>query len=172
MSSPAVADLSTYAGSWTLDPSQTSVVFHTKAVWIVNVKGTFKAVEGAGTVGADGSVSGSIVFDAASVDTKNKKRDEHLRTDDFFAVDTNPTFAFALDNAHATGAGPLKLDGTLTIRGTARPVTLSAQVTATDSSATVVAEADIDRSEWGLTWAKMGAGVKNHVEITARFTKS
>ena len=174
MTSPneAVADLSAFAGSWNLDPSQTSIVFHTKAMWVLNVRGVFKAIEGSGTVGADGSVSGSIVLDAASVDTKTKKRDDHLRTADFFEVTIHPTIIFSVTDAHPKGPGKVELAGTLTIRGATRPVTLLADVTLTGGSATVSGELDIDRSEWGLTWAKLGAGLKNHVVIDARFTKA
>jgi polyisoprenoid-binding protein YceI len=173
MTSPneATADISAFAGSWTLDPSQTSVEFHTKAVWVVNVKGTFKAMEGSGTVGADGRVTGSIVLDAASVDTRKKKRDDHLRTADFFEVNSFPTITFTVTDAHPKEARKVDLTGTLTIRGTTRPVALLADVSVTDVSATVSAELDIDRSEWGITWAKMGAGLKNHVVINARFTR-
>jgi polyisoprenoid-binding protein YceI len=66
----------------------------------------------------------------------------------------------------------VELVGTLTIRGTTRPITLLAEVSSTDDSATVATEFDIDRSEWGLRWAKMGAGLRNHVVINARFTKN
>jgi polyisoprenoid-binding protein YceI len=166
------ADLSAFAGSWTLDPSQTSIEFHTKAMWVTNVKGTFKAIEGSGTVDADGKVAGSIVVDAASVDTRKKKRDNHLRTADFFEVDSFPTITFTVTGAHPKDVGKVDLTGTLTIRGTTRPVALLADVSVTDASATVSAETDIDRSEWGLTWAKMGAGLKNHVVIKARFTRA
>jgi polyisoprenoid-binding protein YceI len=174
MTSPneAVADLSAFAGSWSLDPGHTSVVFLTRAMWVLNVRGAFKAIEGSATVGADGSVSGSIVLDASSVDTKKKKRDDHLRTADFFEVDAHPTITFSLTDAHPKGAGTVELTGTLTIRGTSRPITLIAEVSATDGSATVSSEFDIDRSEWGLKWAKMGAGLQNHVVINARFTKN
>jgi polyisoprenoid-binding protein YceI len=141
-------------------------------MWLMNVKGAFKAIEGSGAVGADGSVSGSIVLDAASVDTNKKKRDNHLRTADFFEVDTYPTITFEVTNAHPKGAGKVELPGELTIHGATRPVTLLADVDVTGSSATVSAEADIDRSAWGLTWAKMGAGLANHVVINARFTKA
>src|ERR1700678_135527 len=106
MTSPddTAADLSAYAGSWTLDPSQTSIEFHTKAMWVANVKGAFKAIEGSGTVGADGTVGGSIILDAASVDTKKKKRDDHLRTADFFEVSAFPTITFTVTDAHPKGA--------------------------------------------------------------------
>jgi polyisoprenoid-binding protein YceI len=173
MTSPdeTTADLSPYAGTWTLDPSQTSVEFHTKAVWVVNVMGTFKSIEGGGTVGADGSTRGSIVLDAASVDTKKKKRDEHLRTADFFEVNAFPTITFVVTDAHPKGIGKVELTGDLTIHGSTRPLTLLADVSVHGGSATVSVEADIDRSAWGLTWAKMGAGLKNHVVINARFTR-
>ena len=173
MTSPneAVTDLSAFAGSWSLDPAHTAVAFVTKAVWVLNVRGAFKAIEGSGTVGADGSVSGSIVLDAASVDTKTKKRDDHLRTADFFEVDAHPTITFTVTGAHPKGAGKVELDGSLTIHGVTRPLTVLADVSLADGSATVASEFDIDRSEWGLTWAKMGAGLKNHVVINARFTK-
>jgi polyisoprenoid-binding protein YceI len=174
MTSPheSVTDLSPFAGSWTLDPSHTAIVFLTKAVWVLNVRGAFQAIEGSGTVGADGSVSGSIVIDAASVDTKKKKRDDHLRTADFFEVTAHPTITFSLTEAHPKGAGKVELAGTLTIRGTTRPVTLLADVSSTDGSVTISAELDIDRGEWGLTWAKLGAALQNHVVIDARFTKN
>jgi polyisoprenoid-binding protein YceI len=139
---------------------------------VLTVRGAFTAVEGSGTVGADGSVSGSIVIDASSVDTKKKKRDDHLRTADFFEVDAHPTITFSLTHAHPKGAGTVELTGTLTIRGTSRPVTLLAEVNSTNDSAIVSSEFDIDRSEWGLKWAKMGAGLQNHVVINARFTKN
>jgi polyisoprenoid-binding protein YceI len=173
MTSPneAVADLSAFAGSWSLDPGHTSVVFLTRAMWVLNVRGAFKAIEGSATVGADGSVSGSIVLDASSVDTKKKKRDDHLRTADFFEVDAHPTIVFSVANAQPKGVGQVELAGSLTIHGTTRPVTVVADVRLTDGVATVSAELDIDRSEWGLTWAKMGAALKNHVLINARFTK-
>jgi polyisoprenoid-binding protein YceI len=173
MTSPdeLAADLSPYAGTWTLDPSQTSIEFHTKAMWVLNVKGTFRAIEGGGTVGADGSTRGSIVLDAASVDTKKKKRDDHLRTKDFFEVDAFPTITFTVTGAHPKGAGKVELTGDLTIHGLSRPVPLLADVRADGGSAIVSVEADIDRSAWGLTWAKMGTGLKNHMVIKARFTR-
>jgi polyisoprenoid-binding protein YceI len=165
-------DASAFAGSWNLDPSHTSITFHTKALWVLKVKGTFKAIEGKGTVGADGSVSGSIVFDAASVDTKNKKRDDHLRTADFFEVTVYPTIDFTVDAAHPKGSGKFELTGNLTIRQSTQPVTLLSDLSVIGDSATVTAELDIDRSAWGVTWSKLGAGVNNHIVISARFTKS
>jgi polyisoprenoid-binding protein YceI len=168
----AAADLSPYAGSWTLEPGQTSVEFHTKALWLLNVVGTFNATEGGAVVGDDGSVAATFVLDAASVDTKNKKRDDHLRTADFFEVGAFPTISFTVTGARPKGAGKVEMTGTLTIHGVTRPLTLLAETSVTDGAATVLTELDIDRSAWGLTWAKLGAGLKNHVVIKAHFTKA
>jgi polyisoprenoid-binding protein YceI len=83
-----------FVGKWMLDPDRTSIVFHTKAMWVFPAKGTARAIEGVGTMGTDGGLSGSLVVDAASIDTKNRKRDAHLRTADFFEVETFPTINF------------------------------------------------------------------------------
>jgi polyisoprenoid-binding protein YceI len=169
---PSEGDLSAFSGSWTLDSSQSSLSFNTKAVWVLPVKGTLNPIEGSATVGTDGLISGSVVFDAASIDTKNKKRDDHLRTADFFEVEKYPTITFAVSNAVLRSGGEVELSGTLTIRNEARPLTLLAEVNVTNDAAEFTAETDIDRSAWGMTWAKMGAGLKNHAIIKARFIKS
>ena len=116
--------------------------------------------------------AGTIVIDASSVDTKNKTRDKHLRSGDFFEVDTHPTIIYT-----ATGASPVgdtfKVSGDLTVHGQTRP--LEVMATGTDDGAgrvRITAEVDIDRSQWGLTWAKMGARLANHVVVNAEFTKA
>src|ERR1700693_1442394 len=85
----------TTAGTWHLDPNRTTIEFHTKAVWgLAKVKGTFSAVSGSGVVGDRGTISGELVVDANSIDTRNKRRDKHLRSADFFDVSAYPTFSF------------------------------------------------------------------------------
>lgn len=165
------ADLSSSAGNWKLDPARTSVEFHTKAMWVFNVKGTFKAVEGGATVSDDGAVNGSLVFDAASVNTGNAKRDTHLRTADFFEVEKHPTIVFSATGARPTSGGQVEVTGTLTIHGEIRPVTLVGALAAGATEAEISVETDIDRSGWGLTWSKMGVGLANHVVLKAHFVK-
>lgn len=165
-------DLSQFVGDWTLNPDQSSVTFRTKAMWVLPVKGTMKALSGEAHVGADAAVSGSLVLDAASVDTKNKKRDIHLRTKDFFEVETYPTLTFTATGGRPTGDGEVDVTGELTVHGQSRPVTLHAKVAVSGNTATLSTQVDIDRSEWGLKWAKMGSGLKNQVEIEAQFNRS
>jgi polyisoprenoid-binding protein YceI len=113
-----------------------------------------------------------LVIDAGSFDTKNKKRDDHLRSADFFEVIKYPTISFTADSVRPIGFGRLQVSGLLTVHGRSRPLTLDAEVSSDGgSSATVTTEVEIDRSLFGLTWAKMGAGIKNHVTIRAHFDR-
>ncbi len=140
---------------------------------LAKVRGRFKAVEGSGLVGEDGTVSGTIVFDATSIDTKNSRRDTHLRSGDFFEVEKYPTFAYSATGATPTDDGKLRVTGALTVRDQSRPLELL--VTATQPApgrATLTAEAEIDRRQWGMNWAKMGARVINQVVVEAQFTRS
>ena len=165
-------DLSSFAGNWELDRDRTSIEFHTKALWVLPAKGTFRALEGKGAVAGDGGVSGTLVIDAASVDTNNKRRDTHLRTADFFDVETFPTMTYEVTSGRLSGTGTVDLDGTFTVHGESRPLAVSAKLGRTADSVTVSAEFDIDRSAWGLTLTPFGAGVKNRVVISAQFRKS
>jgi polyisoprenoid-binding protein YceI len=175
-SSPASGSaelLSTAVGTWTLDPSATTIELHTKAMWgLAKVTGHFTAAEGSAVVGPDGSVSGTLVIDATSVNTGTPKRDEHLRAKDFFEVDTYPTFVYEV-SAVAPGAdGTLAISGTFTVHGQTRPLDLVATAALDEPNrATVTASADIDRTQWGLNWTKMGARVDNHVIVTAVFAR-
>ena len=160
-------------GAWQLDPKRTTIEIHTKAMWgIAKVKGTFSAVSGGGVVGDQG-VSGELVVDAGSINTKNNKRDAHLRSADFFDVDTYPTLTFTASEATASLDGSLKIKGTLRIKDQSRPIELNAAVTSlTPDRATVQAETTLDRSQWGMSWAKLGARLVNRVVIAAEFVRA
>ncbi len=168
------ASLAGAAGNWQLDPGGTTIELRTKAMWgLAKVRGRFNAVEGSGVVGQDGTVSGMIIFDAKSIDTKNKRRDTHLRSGDFFEVEKYPTFTYSATGASPTEDGKLKVTGSLTIKDQSRPLDLL--VTAIQPApgrAVLTAEAEIDRRQWAMTWAKMGAGVINQVVVVAQFTRS
>jgi polyisoprenoid-binding protein YceI len=162
-------------GRWTLDPEATSASFDTKAMWILKVHGTIRATEGSAQIDADGQIrAGHVVFDASSIDTGQAKRDTHLRTDDFFSADQFGAIAFDVTGAQQVdgqvGDGTVELHGTLTIRDQTRPLDVRAEVHRDGDKATVTTAFDIDRRDWGLTWAKMGASTVNHVTVQARFS--
>ena len=84
-------DVVRFTGAWVLAPEKTTVRFRTKSMWILPVKGTAGALRGNTDAGSDGAVNGTLGIDAASFDTQNKKRDVHLRSEDFFEVAKSPT---------------------------------------------------------------------------------
>jgi polyisoprenoid-binding protein YceI len=159
-------------GTWILDPGRSTVEFQTKAMWVIPVTGTLQATEGTGTIGPDGRMTGRLVIDAASIDTKNKRRDTHLRTAHFFEVDKYPTITFQVDDAQFSGAGQVSLLGNLTVHGVTRPVQVHGTVTSgQDGSITLNASAEVDRSQFGLPWAKMGAGLYNKITAIAVYRR-
>jgi polyisoprenoid-binding protein YceI len=164
-------DLSKYAGTWTLDPAKTTVRFRTRVMRVLPVKGTAAALSGEAQITAEGDARGTLVIDAGSFYTKNKKRDEHLRSADFLDVTTYPTISFTADNVRSIGPGCLDVHGLLTVHGRSERVNLKADVSGGDSSVSVATEFEIDRSLFGLTWAKLGSSLKNRVTIRAHFDR-
>jgi polyisoprenoid-binding protein YceI len=165
----SVADVT---GIWNVDPASTTIEFHTKAMWLLPVKGRFRALSGSGMVGEDGSVTGHLTMDAASIDTGNARRDKHLRSADFFEVESHPSFTFDVAQATSSGVGRATLDGSLTIKGASRPLQVPVSFSRSADAVDVEAEiADLDRREWGLTWARMGTGVHNRLVVHAHFVR-
>jgi polyisoprenoid-binding protein YceI len=164
----------TTAGSWHLDPDSTTIEFHTNAVFgIAKVKGTFRAVSGSVVVGDQGTVSGELVVDANSIDTRNKRRDKHLRSVEFFDVRAYPTFSFTASEVTPAADGTLTMTGALRIRDRSHPIDVVATSTSlSPDRVTVTAESTIDRSKWGMTWARMGAALVNRVVVVAQFVRS
>lgn len=117
------------AGTWALDPAHSQVGFSVKHLGIATVRGNFETFEGALVVGDDlasGLISGTI--DAASINTRESQRDEHLRSDDFFGVADYPQITFAADVLRQRDEQQFDIDGELTMHGVTHPVALRAVV--------------------------------------------
>jgi polyisoprenoid-binding protein YceI len=161
------------AGSWTLDSSKTEIGLKSKSMWgMVSVKGVFREVSGTGTVSAAGDVAGVLTVAAGSIDTKMKKRDEHLRSADFFDVDSHPDITFAAKQVQPSGQGAT-VTGDLTVRGTTRPVSFAAQVSSVgDAEVSLDGEVQVNRADFGLTWNQLGmSSVHNTITVHAVFTR-
>jgi polyisoprenoid-binding protein YceI len=162
-------------GVWQLDAAASTVALRHKTMWgLVTVKGSFTAVGGHGEVSADGSATGTITLDAATLDTKNKKRDEHLRSADFFDVENHPEITFVVRSAKAGAGDSVEVSGQLTVRGISRPQSLTARLVGADADAlTLDAEFTVDRGEFGLGWNQMGMirGLTT-VAATLRFVRT
>jgi polyisoprenoid-binding protein YceI len=162
------------AGTWTLDPARSSMTLQTRTLWgLVKVKGRFSRVAGVAMVSAGGDISGSLTVEATSIDTGHHKRDEHLRSADFFTVDTYPHFAFSAERVDWSGPTPM-VEGSLQVRDCTR--TLQVPVQVSTSGADVVeltAEVVLNRADYGMDWNRMGAAkMVITLHIQAVFTRS
>lgn len=162
------------AGRWTLDAQASRAEFGVRHFWnAITVRGWFEQVEGEGTVGPDGTVTGQLVIGAGSLNTRNKQRDKHLRSADFFAADKHPRVVLTVRQAALTADGRLTAEGTLEAAGTAEPVTVTADVVEASAEAvTLRAELAVDRSRFGMTWSPLRmAAMQATGTVTARFIR-
>ena len=104
-----LADLS---GTYTLDPAHTRIGFVARHAMVTKVRGQFNEFEGSAVVdGTDITRStAQLTIQAASIDTRNEQRDDHLRSNDFLALDEYPQITFVSTGVTQTGATSLEAD--------------------------------------------------------------
>ncbi|OIK06074.1 YceI family protein [Streptomyces monashensis] len=162
-------------GTWQLDPSASTVALRHRTMWgLVTVKGAFTAISGGGEVSPDGSATGTVTLDAASLDTKHAKRDKHLRSADFFDTDQHPEITFAVRGADRLDADGVRVTGQLTVRGVSRPQELTARLVSADAGGlTLETEFTVDRDQFGMGWNQLGM-MRGLTTVTAalRFTRA
>ena len=135
--------------SWRLDPARSSVEFQAKTLWgLVTVKGRFERYEGRLDLSEDPAIE--LAIDAASLDTGNAKRDEHLRSEDFFAVDAQPHVRFVSEGAVRIGER-LHVHGELHGAGRSVPLEIVATLERDGDEYDIVAETTVDQRELGMT---------------------
>jgi len=142
----------TLAGEWVLDPRRSSIQLNSKSLGLIPVKGVFRDVSGHGIVSLDGSVSGTLLLTAASIDTGNTKRDVHLRSGEIFDSGNHPQITFTADGIRPAGTG-VTVTGALTVRGRTRPLSFDATASVSDSGEICLdAETRVNRADFDLTW--------------------
>lgn len=154
------------AGNWTLDPSHSEANFTVRHAGISKVRGSFEDFTGNAvfTDNLENSVINAEVK-AASVNTRNEGRDEHLRSADFFDVENHPVISFNSLRLTDVEGNDFKLVGELTLRGVTKEVEFEGEFggQAVDAfgvtRAGFEAETTISREEFGLKWnAALEAG--------------
>ena len=147
------------AGAYAIDPAHTSVEFVGRHLMITKVRGRFPAVSGTITIEDDPERSHvEVEVHVASIDTGNADRDAHLRSADFFDVDTHPTMTFRSTGVEARDDRTWAVAGDLTVRGVTLPVTLQVDFDGAgtspigDERISFSAATEVDREDWGLTW--------------------
>ncbi len=112
------------AATWTIDPVHSEVGFSVRHMMVSKVRGRFTKFSGELVTGADplqSSVTAEI--DLSSIDTGQDQRDNHIRSADFFEVETYPTMTYRSTGIRVEG-GEYVLDGELTLKGVTRSVPL------------------------------------------------
>ena len=145
-------------GTWTIETSHSSAGFAVRHAGISKTRGTVDITEGEIVIG-ETLEAGSIraTLDPSTIDTGSEQRDGHLRSGDFFEVETYPTWEFVSTAIRAEGDEYL-IDGDLTIHGVTQPVTLRTEFegAATDPFGVArlgaTASTVISRKDFGLTW--------------------
>ncbi|HVT10337.1 MAG TPA: YceI family protein [Polyangia bacterium] len=151
------------ARSWDIDTAHATAGFRVRHLMVSHVRGHLGPVSG--TVFIDEQdVSRSridVSVDVRGIDSRDAKRDEHLRSADFFDVENHPTVTFRSTRVEAPRglAGDLRVTGDLTIRGVSRPVTLEVEALGPaiqdpwgNARRGVSARARVNRKDWGLKW--------------------
>ena len=145
-------------GTYEVDPSHSVVEFVVRHLGLAKVRGRFNTFDGAIRVGEDPADSCvDVTIDAASIDTRDEKRDAHLRSGDFLDVENHPTLEFHSTGVRRNGDG-WTVEGDLTVRGVTRPVTLDLDFEGAveDPWGKVrigcSATTEVDREDFGLTW--------------------
>ena len=162
----------TLAGKWALDPRASSIRLKSMIYGMIPVKGVFREVSGNGTISADGQASGTLTIAAASIDTKNTRRDTHLRSADFFDSGNHPDVTFTADAIRPSGQG-VAVTGALTVHDRTRPLSFDAAVSNQgDGEIWLDAEVRVNRADFGLTWNLMGTvSMNNTLTIHAVFAQ-
>jgi len=167
------------AATWNIDPDHTSVGFKIRHLMVSNVKGAFDRHSGVVDLDEKDITKSrvDVTIETASINTNVQKRDEHLRSADFFDVAKYPTMTFTSKKVAKGSNGQLNVAGDLTIRGITREVVLAVDPLSGESKDPwgnirigTSASAKINRKDFGLTWNKAletgGVVVGDEVFIT------
>jgi polyisoprenoid-binding protein YceI len=146
------------AGVWNLVPERSTVTFKIKNMWgLVNVKGRFTDINGDGQITRKGAVFGRLDIQAASLRTGIHKRDEHLRSADFFDVKRFPEISVAVTAVEPTTGNTADLRASFSIKEVTAPLPLPVRVAVLgDGSVRISAEIEVDRAQFSLDWNRLG----------------
>ena len=146
------------AGVWNLVPDRSTITFKIRNMWgLLRVKGQFTEFSGDGQLTSKGAVYGRLDIRAASLRTGIGRRDQHLRSADFFDVERYPEISVVVTALEPTTGNAADLRASFTIKGVNEPVPLPVRIAElNDGSVRISGEAKVDRSQFGLGWNRFG----------------
>jgi polyisoprenoid-binding protein YceI len=162
---------------WNIDPAHSNAQFQVKHLMISTVRGEFTKMSGSVTF--DGKTYSSLKAEAtievASINTREPKRDDHLRSADFFDAATYPKITFKSKRVEGVSGNKFKLAGDLTMRGVTKEIVLDVEATpiikgmSGETRVGAQATAKVNRQDYGIKWNKSldtgGVVVSNDVNI-------
>jgi len=155
--SPALAQGST----WDVDPAHSTVEFSVRHMMVTTVKGQFQKVKGTVELDEKDPTKSTVEvsIETASIDTREAKRDAHLKSAAFFDAGKFPAIVFKSTKVEKAGKGKFKVTGDLTMHGITKPVVLSVEGPSASikdpygrTVKGVMAIGKLDRKDWGMTW--------------------
>jgi polyisoprenoid-binding protein YceI len=171
---------------YAIDAAHTTVEFIVRHLMISKVRGRFGAFEGTVELmpGSDMPISIKVKIDAASIDTREEQRDNHLRSADFFDVENYSHLQFVSKRIEGTGSD-FRIHGDLTIHGVTREVVLNGEFEGRGTDpwggerVGYSASTTINRKDFGLTWNQalevggvmVGEEVKIELDVQAVLAK-
>jgi polyisoprenoid-binding protein YceI len=165
--------------NYRIDPEHTRAHFKVRHMMISNVNGDFNGISGCVTFDPSDLATFRLeaTIDASTLNTREQKRDEHLKSSDFLDIFRFPTITFRSTSIEAKEAGGYEILGVLTLRGVTFPTILKVDSVTPEIKDPAglfrrgaTAQAHIDRRQFGLTWNTVlesgGFLVGDDVQIT------
>ena len=180
--STATAPTTSLTGNYAIDPSHSRIGFVARHAMVTKVRGSFGEFEGAGRFDAENPANShlQLTIQAASIDTRSPDRDGHLKSNDFFDMETYPEITFASTAVEQLDADNYQVTGDLTIKGVTKPVTVDFEYTGTavdpydNQRIGFEGKTTVNRKDWGVSWnaALEAGGVLVSEKVTLEFDVS
>ncbi|MEW6109418.1 MAG: YceI family protein [Nitrospirota bacterium] len=145
---------------WSIDPDHSTAAFAIRHMMIANVRGQFNKITGAIDFAPEDIEKSTVevAIDVASLVSGVSKRDDHLRSPDFFDASGYPDIKFRSTKIEKTGDSRCRVSGDLTIHGVTHPVSMEVEFTGPvkspfgETSMGFSAALTINREDFGITW--------------------
>lgn len=173
---------STLTGTYEIDPTHSRIGFVARHAMVTKVRGSFNEFEGSGYFDAENPAESQLqlTIQAASIDTRNPDRDGHLKSNDFFDMETYPEITFASTAVEQVGPESYRVTGDLTIKGVTKSIVVDFEYTGAaidpyeNQRIGFEGKTTINRKDWGVNWnaALEAGGVLVSEKVTLEFDVS